>query len=234
MTVSKEFNSNIYLFKKSTSGNQGLALNEFISFLKFQKVVMPYRFSFVPKENGLIKDLSLKENLLLDYAYDSLTEEKEVHFKNYLKVKKNVYLEELYNKIINIHERPENSSSEESKIIHLIKSLINDKDFIFLEEPEENLSERSLSTFIKALEIEIKTSNINVFIRTKDENKFLGIISKIVTRSEDYSFKISEKVDTQSFKKERDEFYKVNEKESANFNTLKFHIPKKVSKKPAA
>ncbi len=234
MTVRKEFNSNIYLFKKGANGGHGLALNEFLAFLKFQKVSMPYKFSFVPKENGLIKDLSLKENLLLDYAYDSLTEEKEVHFKNYLKVKKNIYLEDLYSKIINIHEKPENASPEESKIIHLIKSLINEKDFIFLDGPETNLSERSLNIFIKALELEIKTSNINVFIQTSDEGKFSSIISKIVTRSKDYNFIISEKSERPNFELERAEFYKESDKESAKFIGLKFHLPKKDSKKPAA
>lgn len=222
-------NFDIFYFKKETDlKNPSTPINEFISFLKFHRVAIPHKFSYVSESGNLLQELTLKQNLLLDYTSQSLTEEKESHFKNYLKQKNNFHLEALYNLVSNINELPSNANQEEIKIIALMKALISEVPFIFLEHPEKDLSENAFKIFKEALKSQFKEQNQNIFIITNNETKWNDVITKIVFRKSDYSFQIENRQHQVEFHEEKKKFFA--EKEETKFSGLEFKIPSKTKK----
>jgi ABC-type multidrug transport system ATPase subunit len=220
--------SNIFEFKKKEVQDfEGVPLNDFLAFLKFNRVLAPYKFSYVGNEGNLIQDLTLKQNLLLDYTSASLTEEKELHFKNFIKEKANTFLEALYTSIVNINDVPANATKEEIKIVCLMKALISEVPFIFLENPEQDLSPVNFKNFKEALKYQVKLQTQNVFITTFNSILWDDIITKVVTRNEDYSFKVTDKIIQNNFNIMKKEFFKNQNKETTNLPALQFKIPKK-------
>jgi ABC-type lipoprotein export system ATPase subunit len=187
----------------------------------------PYKFSYVGKQGNLIPELTLKQNLLLDYTGESLSEEKEVHFKKNLKELPNVQMETIYNMIIALSEFPKNATSEEIKLISLLKALLSNSPYIFLECPEEELSEKSFHKFQEALFNQIQTSKQTVFLITKKENNWSKYISKIITRNKDLTFNTESFDPKVEFLLEKKAFYDTYSKEKANQSVLRFKIPKK-------
>lgn len=227
-------NSDIFLFSQAENKEaSGSSLNEFLQFLKFNRVSIPYKFTYVSAKDSLIPDLTLKQNLLLDYTIASLTEEKEVHFKNFLKNKANVYLEALYGMIVNINDIPSNATAEEIKIICLMKAIITEAPFIFLESPEKDLSFDAFKLFQKALQYQLKNQTQTVFITTPNESIWNHLISKKVHRGENQAFIITDNSYRQKMALEKMEFFHPK-KEEAKLEELKFHLPNKLTKKKAS
>lgn len=227
-------NSDIFLFSQSEKNDViSSSLNEFLAFLKFNRVSIPYKFTFVSAKDSLIPDLTLKQNLLLDYTIASLTEEKEVHFKNFLKNKANVYLEALYGMIININDVPANATAEEIKIICLMKAIITEAPFIFLESPEKDLTFEAFKLFQKALQYQLKNQIQAVFITTSNESIWNHLITKKVNRGRNHAFVITDNSYRQKLALEKVEFYQEPQEE-AKLQELKFHIPKNIKKNKAS
>lgn len=222
--------SQIYLFRsKPAHSLAGSCLNEFLSYLKFYRVMGPYKFSFVGKNGNLIPELTLKQNLLIDYTSESLTEEKEAHFRENLKTKPNLQLEALYNHISNLNDLPKNSTPEEIKLVSLLKALLSDAPYLFLENPEADLSENTFKIFQEALFNQIRLTEQNVFIITKRERSWSKYVTKIVGRNKDFTFKTENSDPILDFTVEKLKFYKLNQEEMANQPSIKFQFPMKKS-----
>jgi ABC-type multidrug transport system ATPase subunit len=154
----------IYLFTKKLEGENYSKLSEFLSFLKFNKVNMPYMFSYVAKSGeGLIPDMSLNENILMNFSPNSLTASKEIQFQDFLKENSNIHLDKLYRKILHPNDLPEHSDAQMKKLTSLIKSVIFEGQFIFLEEPEHDLDSDSIELFIHVLKEHMTRNKQNVF-----------------------------------------------------------------------
>ena len=134
--VNFEENFQIYLFTDSGPENNFSKLNEFLSFLKYSRGNLPFKFSYVSRGDGLIPELTLNENILMNFSPNSLTAGREFQFQEFLKEQPNQDLEKLYQKIGVPHELPEQCDAQMRKVSSLIKSLIFEGQFIFLEEPE--------------------------------------------------------------------------------------------------
>ena len=210
-------------------------LNEFLSFLKFHKVNLPYKFSFVSTSASLIPEMTLNQNILIDFTPDSLTESKEVQFQDFLKDQNNRALESLYHKVSLPHEFPANSSAQMKKISSLIKSLLSDGQFIFLEEPEVDLEAATLELFISALKMHIKNHRMNVFIYSKNLAMWMPHSHKMVERTRDFSFLVSPVSRNYLWDEEREIFYAPADKNSVPvLNGLKFSRPKDKNRKKSA
>ena len=178
----------IYLFTDPGEENQFSKLNEFISYLKFNKTQLPYKFSYVGRGETLIPELTLNENILMDFSPDSLTAAREYQFQDFLSVGPGAYLENLYRKVSLPHELPIHSDAQMKKVSSLIKSLISDGQFIFLEEPEKELDQDTFEIFIHALKEQIKNKKQNVFIFTHNLELWSKYATFMVNRKKDYSF----------------------------------------------
>lgn len=214
----------IYLFLDNQTLEAPSKLNEFIAFLKSNKATFPYKFSFVGQNPTLISDLSINQNILIDFNADSLTESKDGQFNEYLKEIDNFYLNELYARLDIPSEMPDMANSQIRKLTSLIKSLLKDGDFIFLESPEDHLSTECLEIFVCALKKQIVSKKQNVFIYSKNVDFWQGHANRIVTRNEDYSFNCKVLTNSKLDVSAHEKFYQNSEVIS---DILNFNIPAK-------
>lgn len=191
--VNFEENFQIYLFTDSGPENNFSKLNEFLSFLKYSRVNLPFKFSYVSRGDGLIPELTLNENILMNFSPNSLTAGREFQFQEFLKEQPNQDLEKLYQKIGVPHELPEQCDAQMRKVSSLIKSLIFEGQFIFLEEPEKDLDEECIGLFISSLKEHIRRNKQNVFIFSEDLNLWMPHVHHKVKREKDQKF-IAEKI----------------------------------------
>jgi len=219
-----EENFEIYLFKYDTLDLGPSKLNEFLSFLKFHKVSLPFKFSFVSKEASLIPEMTLNENILIDFSPNSLTESKEVQFQEFLKDPKHRALEELYHTIALPHEMPGQSDAQMKKVCSLIKSLLYEGQFVFFEGPEIDLGPETLKLFTAALREHAKNRQMNIFIYSQDLPLWTPQAHKIVERKKDYSFHVTPVSRNFMWKEERAEFF-APIKETDDNNGLSFIRP---------
>jgi ABC-type lipoprotein export system ATPase subunit len=222
----------IYLFTKQEKENNFSKLSEFLSFLKFNRLSLPYKFSYVSRGDGLIPELSLNENILMDFSPNSLTASKEFQFQEFLKEEGNRPLEDLYQKIFLPHELPRNSDAQMRKVSALIKSLIFEGQFIFLEEPEIDLDEESIALFIAALKDRIEKHKQNIFIFSHNVNLWGPHAHQLVRREKNFSFATENISKTYQWKKERDQFFHPHHPHKLSENKasqLSIHMPKSKS-----
>lgn len=228
---------NIYLFNYGNDCGPSSKLNEFLSFLKFNKVQLPYKFSFVSSTASLIPEMTLNENILIDFTANSLTESKVGQFQDFLKHQDNRALEKLYDTIILPNEYPGQSDAQMNKVCSLLKSLLFEGQFLFLEGPEEDLDPQTLNVFIEALKSQMKLRPLNVFLYSKDISFWLPHAHCLVERTKDFSFSVSQIESTKhSWTTEREDFYRSREIPStlSTRETLFFKIPASKQRKSSA
>lgn len=223
----------IYLFNYPNKTESSTKLSEFLSFLKFNKASLPYKFSFVSREASLIPEMTLNQNLLIDFSPNSLTESKEVQFQDFLKLPENVAFEKLYKTMELPHVYPEHSDAQMKKVCTLIKALLCEGQFIFLEEPEVDLSPMTLSLFIIALKEHVRQHQVNVFIYSQNLAMWSPHSQKMVQRNKDFSFQVSQVTKNYLWIEEREKFYAKTEEEK-NFEGLKFIHPSQKKRKNKA
>jgi hypothetical protein len=197
----------IYLFTEETGGNFS-RLSEFISFLKFNRVNLPYKFSYVSRGDNLIPELTLNQNILMDFSPNSLTASKEMQFQDFLKEPHNTTLEKLYQKVALPNELPLHTDAQMKKVSSLLKALVCEGQFIFLEEPERDLDPETMGLFIAALKEKIRKNKQNVFIFSLNLNLWLPHVNYHVERERDYGFSILKNVRDWDWRKEREDFYR--------------------------
>lgn len=231
MTFEESFE--IYLFTDNGLENNFSKLNEFLSFLKFNKVNLPYKFSYVSRGDGLIPEMTLNENILMDFSPDSLTAARELQFQEFLKAQPNRDLEKLYHKLATPHELPAHSDAQMKKLASLIKSLIVEGQFIFLEEPEKDLDDECKKLFINALKYHISRNKQNVFIYSTDLSLWSPHVQMQVTRERDFSFSVEEITKNLEWTKEREQFYSSTKIKTTQ-EGLRFNIPTSKPRKKSA
>jgi len=221
-------NYSIYLFEtpKETIDQNRSMLNDFLQFIKSQKVKPPFKFSYVGKIDALFSELSLLDNILIDFHGHSLTSDKEEQFFEFLKLKENESLKRLFSKLNNPKIQASEANTEMRKIASLIKALISESDFILLDSPEVELSLNAQEIFFDALKIHVETYDKNVLVSTFNKEFIYKYISYVVSRNAQSEFVISNLNYHDSFKFEREKFYKIK----TNENVLKIKLP---LKKPA-
>lgn len=199
----------IYLFTEETGGNFS-RLSEFISFLKFNRVNLPYKFSYVSRGDNLIPELTLNQNILMDFSPNSLTASKEMQFQDFLKEPHNKTLEKLHQKVALPNDLPLHADAQMKKVGSLLKALVCEGQFIFLEEPERDLDSETMGLFIAALKERIRRNKQNVFIFSLNMNLWLPHVNYHVKRERDYGFSIQKNVRNWDWRKEREDFYRKN------------------------
>ena len=230
---------NIYLFSAPSTtteeNNLSSKLGEFLSFLKFNKVNLPYKFSFVSSQASLIPEMTLNENILIDFEANSLTESKINQFQDFLKLQNNRALESLYQSLILPNEYPAQSDAQMNKVCSLIKSLLFEGQFIFLEEPEHGLDLDTLKVFTDALKQQMEEKSVNVFIYSRKTPLWLPHAHYLVERTRSFSFQVT-KLDKQTtWEKDRKGLYLPRQSEvKIQPRALTFNIPASRLKKKSA
>lgn len=221
----------IYLFTEELAEDNFSKLSEFISFLKFNKHNLPYKFSYVGRGDALIPELTLNENILMDFSPSSLTASRDIQFQDFLEEIPNEKLFKLYQKIASSHVLPINADAQMKKICSLIKALIFEGQFIFLEDPETGLDQETLALFIDGLRAQITQHKQNVFIFSRHTDLWMPHADRHVKREKDYSFSITTVAKNWKWKEDREKFYNLKNNQTDSSGKIDFHLPKSVTKK---
>lgn len=140
----------IIFFEKSEKKSHA-TLKRFLTFLKVKKVPIPIRFAFIDEKGPLIPNLSLRENISLDSIPSTVSSDKEFTLEDYLERRGNHALTKLYKNIKLVEDFPGEVDSQTLKIAALIKGLLQDGQYLFLENPERFLDKENLKLFTSAL-----------------------------------------------------------------------------------
>lgn len=179
-----------FLFLKDPNCDHSSHLSEFIAFIKSQKISSPFTFAYVGDQTNLMPNLTLNENILMNFSPRSLTTGKENQFEEYLDLKQNSYIKKLYGKLTDKNLIAQSAPLEMRKIASLIKALTADSEYIFLENPEKELSENVRILFTKALNTHLELNEINAFIYTSNPELWKPHCSHTVSRNNYFQFHI--------------------------------------------
>lgn len=232
-----ESNFSIYLFSVSGPEKNFSKLSEFLSYLKFNKTSPQHKFSYVGPYDGLIPELTINENILMNFNPDSLTTAREFQFQEFLGSQPNRALQNLYQMISTPHELPARTDAQMRKIASLIKSLVFEGQFIFLEEPEKDLENDTLILFIAAMKEHMALNKQNVFIFSSQIDVWMPHVQYIVKREKNFKFNTELISKEWQWKKDREQFYKASSpypKESELIFKIPKHPKKSGRKKSAA
>lgn len=183
--------SDIIFFKSDPKKFSSSQLKNFIHFLNSNGVKKPYKFSHIEGEGALIPTLSIRENIHLDSVPNQLSTSKDIHLSKLLEKTGNSFLLEMFNFIPELDQYPEKVNEQVKKLASLIKGMIQEADFLFLEKPERFLDEEHLELFVKAIQYQSLDLGQIVFIHSTDEKFWFKYISKIVTRGDKNEFLVT-------------------------------------------
>jgi uncharacterized membrane-anchored protein YhcB (DUF1043 family) len=154
----------ILWFKPSTHQKRTCQIKNFIHFLQYIGHKRPFLFS-VTEENGqLIENLTLKENLFLEWGENKF--HGTIHEGPLAILKKigNPFLFDLYDLIPNWDSYPSQVDAEIKKMASLFKTLIQDCEYYFFDQPTKHLSEQGKAIFSRALKNQADLSSKLIFI----------------------------------------------------------------------
>jgi len=183
--------SDILLFKNDENRYGHSQLKNFLSFLSSNGVKRPYKFAYIESEGPLISNMSLRENIHLDSVPLSLSNTKEMELKNLMDKIGNEDLLNLFSKIENLEVKVSDVSDQARKLAALIKGLIQEADFLFLETPEKHLSDDQLRLFVNALNHQVQKNGQMAFISSPAVLFWQGKVSKIITRGPKKEFLVT-------------------------------------------
>lgn len=174
----------IVLFKNTSHCTPTNVVKTCLNYLKFCQLNGPYRFSSSCANSQLIESLTLRENLYLDAIPLSLVESRDLKFRQHLNQTQNKYLGDLLEQVTELDVLPSRVDQRSRKIIGLIKTLLQDCDFLFYESPENHLEKEDFETFIKALQFTQGKDKKIAFIFSQEQTLWMDFATKTVTRDQ--------------------------------------------------
>lgn len=224
--------SGIYLFKIDSPILTGSCLPIFMNYLKYNQGKGHYiksgHFTYIPQKAEMINNLTIEENLLLNFEVPFHQEEKSVAFKTFLQEHPNENLLHLYSLIDQVHFHPKDIDQELLKLAALFTIFITNRPFVFLEYPEAFLSEKTLQLFIHALKRECELKKISFFLVTNEEKAFQSLYYKNVFMEKNFTFSTGKISYQEDFEERKKAFYDADASAKKEImSPLKFHLPKK-------
>lgn len=163
-------------------------LKSFITYLKVEKAPVPLTFSHIEVSGELIKDLTIKENILLNIK--SFCDDENKDLKVLIEQTDNQHLLCLLNQIGDLDRLPSEVSSNKIKLAQIVKGLLKESKYIFIDMPEHNLMDFQLKSLAGAINFNRKMNNQTIFLRT-GAKQYFGEATKTITRKKDGHFELS-------------------------------------------
>ena len=177
------------LFEVKKQQHNQSQLKEFIHFIKYCGRRGPIRFKHIEEGAELMANLTLKENLLLDLGMRDKTDKT---ISEILKREERIALSKLMDCVKDENIYPSKASREDKKIISIIKILLHNSDYLFLEKPEKFLSESNQDVFFDALFASKEKFNQTLLITSDHRNLWLNHVNKIVSKGTNGHFSLSD------------------------------------------
>ncbi|MCX8058381.1 MAG: ATP-binding cassette domain-containing protein [Spirochaetes bacterium] len=173
MTTLLKIIAGLIYFNKGSISIGGKKLENFTKeqILEYHKVT-----GFVFQQSGLISNMSIMDNLSLYMTYHTRFN-KEIVNEIVLNIAKKFEIE----KYLNL--RPANLSISNVKLVNIARAVIHDPIFLFMDEPDSNLDNISISNIINIIR-ELKNKSKLIIISTHNFNFAKAIGDKIGVISE--------------------------------------------------
>jgi ABC-type multidrug transport system ATPase subunit len=180
----------IYLFDDSYTDHKFRnSLKEFIYYLRFNEYKGVLDFSYASHSDSIHPELSIKDNFILDSVPTSLIKEKEDNLQYNIDKLKNPYLVELISFLTPLDRICRELNQEEIKIASIVKAMLAQTKYIFLEQPDRDLSVYQLERVKNCLKYEVVSNNRAVFLRAYNNDSWLDLATDVITRSLNNEYK---------------------------------------------
>lgn len=177
------------LFEVKNQQHNQSQLKDFIHFIKYCGRRGPIRFKHIEERAELMSNLTLKENLLLDLGMRDNTNKT---ISELLHTEEHHALAKLMDCIEDENIYPTQASTQDKKIISLIKILFHSSDYLFLEKPEKFLNENIQSIFFDALFASREKFNQTILVTSDQRNLWNKYINKIICKSQNGHFRLED------------------------------------------
>ena len=159
-------------------------LKDFLYYLKFFGKKGMINFSFAAAEESFHPNLSVKDNYILDSSHISVIQEKEKHFFSTAESLLNQHLKQLVSCTECLERLAKDLSKEEKKLVGIVKAILSQSDYIFLERPELFMPSQWLKVVKDALTHEARENGRTVFIQAENQEAWLDVATHIARRNE--------------------------------------------------
>ena len=203
------------LFEVKKQQHNQSQLKEFIHFIKYCGRRGPIRFRHIEEGAELMVNLTLRENLLLDLG---VRDRNENSISDILKSEERIALSKLMDCVKDENMYPSQATKEDKKIISIIKILLHNSDYLFLEKPEKYLSQTNQKVFFDALFASKEKFDQTLLITSDHRNLWLDHVNKIVSKGTNGHFALSDIVrhtESAEVVELRPEISKYNSKKAA-------------------
>lgn len=145
-------------------------------------------FSYLSPSGGLIPNLSLRANIILD-SISTICKEDRIDLEQVLEAHSNPFLKILLSKIEQLEVLARDASVRDRKLAAIIKTFLKKMPFVFLEYPETYLQAADLQVFKQLLAQSTHETHSIFLLLTHEAHHFSELITKQACRlPEDRSF----------------------------------------------
>lgn len=185
MTQVKHLNfQQILLFDILGQNTNSNALKEFMYYLKYSGKRGKINFALSSSFENVHAHLSIKDNYILDSVPTSLIINKDDNFSQRVDGLKNEYLKELVYETHCIDRIVKDISSTEKKLVSIVKALLSDSEYIFLDNPDNEQDIKTVKKIKDAIMFEVNNYNRKVFLMSDKREIWLDISTDIISRSQ--------------------------------------------------
>jgi ABC-type sugar transport system ATPase subunit len=179
----------IFLFDEiSQMSNANNSLKEFIYYLKFSGKRGMINFAFSSANENIHQHMSIKDNYILDSVPTSLIKDREDNFSQRIDGLKNKFLKELVVHTNDINRIVNDLSSQEKKLVSIVKALLSDSEYIFLDKPDCEQPIALVNKIKDAILYEVEKNQRKVFLISSKREVWLDITTDIITRNQNKEF----------------------------------------------
>lgn len=177
--------SDILIFKKIKEQNfeEPNGLKKFYGLIKYFKGKGNFKFAFSNGNGSLHKKITIRENLDLEAIPTSISLNTKIKTKDIINSIENEYLQKLIARVCPLERTTSQLNAEELKLASLIKGIISQTEYLFLDSPSKGLSETNLNVVKKCLLFEASIKGRIIIISDEDNAKWMDIANKVITKN---------------------------------------------------
>lgn len=172
------------LFEDNSNMHIKNYLKEFMYFLKFTGKQNLIDFSYASSDASTHKDLTIKQNIILDAVPTSINKDDESSFDELLESIDNNALKKLIQMLGPTDIIVKELSKQTTKLASIVKCILSKSEYIFLIEPEDHLNSEQIELVKSALNFEVEKYNRIVFLKALNNDLWLDLATNIVTRDQ--------------------------------------------------
>lgn len=179
----------IFLFDDTHKSHRfNNSLKEFIYYLRFNNIKGVIDFTYASHSDSIHPQLSIKDNFLLDSIPTSLIKKEEDNLQHNIEMLNNETLVELIEFLNPLDRISHELTNEEVKIASIVKALMAQTKYIFLERPDKDLSLDMLNKVKECLRCEVEENNRIVFLKADNNDSWLDMATDVITRNENREY----------------------------------------------